>query len=109
MKKLLVIFDVEGVLLPKWRYTLFEVSRKLGVLKFLKILLIGILYEIGAMSLESALRRIYKNFDGCTMEELRHYHERLPLIRNVKETFRRLKEKSCKIALISSSLPQTLY
>ena len=106
MKKLLVVFDVEGVLLPKWRYIPFEVSRKLGVLKFLKILLIGILYEIGVISLESALRRIYKNFKGYTIEELRHYYERLPLIQDVKETFRRLREKGCKIALISSGLPQ---
>ena len=69
-------------------------------------MLIGILYEIGVISLESALRQIYKNFKGYTIEELRRYYERLPLIQDVKETFRRLKEKGCKIALISSGLPQ---
>jgi len=49
MKKLLVVFDVEGVLLPKWRYIPFEVSRKLELYEFA---LAPIFYALGiALSL----------------------------------------------------------
>ncbi|MCD6446109.1 hypothetical protein J7L49_04930, partial [Candidatus Bathyarchaeota archaeon] len=60
----LVVFDVEGVLLPKRRFIPFEIMGKLGFLKFLKIVFFGVLYEVGLLSLEASLRRIYKCFRG---------------------------------------------
>jgi len=56
----LVVFDVEGVLLPKRRYIPFEATKKLGPLKFLKIIIIGLLYEMGLLQLETALKRIFR-------------------------------------------------
>ena len=106
MESKLVIFDVEGVLLPKWRYLPFEVSRKLGILKFIEIVLIGILYEFGILPLETSLRRIYRNFKGYSIEELRQYYKKMPLLLGVEKTFRILREKGYKVALISSGLPQ---
>ena len=102
----LVIFDVEGVLLPKWRYIPFEVSRNVSISKFLWILIIGILYEIGVLSLEATLRRIYKNLKGYTLKALYQDFKKIPLTPGAKETIKRLKEKNYKIALISSSLPE---
>ncbi len=90
----LVIFDVEGVLLPKWRYIPFEVSRNIPISKFLWILIIGILYEIGVLSLEATLRRIYKNLKGYTLKALYQDFKKIPLIPGARETIKRLKEKN---------------
>jgi hypothetical protein len=66
----LVVFDVEGILIPKNRYLLFEVSRKVGFLGFIRVLALGFLYEIGLLSLESALRRIFAMLKGLEAEEI---------------------------------------
>jgi HAD superfamily phosphoserine phosphatase-like hydrolase len=102
----LVVFDVEGVLLPKRRYLAFEAARKLSFLKFVKILLIGFLYEIGLASLESSLRKIFRMLRGLSLNDLFELYQKLPLIDGVEEVFRRLKQAGCKTALISSGLPQ---
>jgi len=102
----LVVFDVEGVLLPKRRFIPFEIMEKLGFLKFLKIVFFGILYEVGLSSLETSLRRIYKLFRGYEIEELRRYFMKIPLLPGSIEVLNFLHEKGWKIALISSGLPQ---
>jgi len=101
----LVVFDVEGVLLPKRRYIPFEATRKLGFPKFLKILFFGFLYEIGLLSLKAALKRIFKCFDGYTVEELRYYYKKMPLLPNIEKVFEFLHKNGWKTALISSGLP----
>jgi HAD superfamily phosphoserine phosphatase-like hydrolase len=101
----LVVFDVEGVLYPKRRYIPFEVTRKLGFLKFLKIVFLGVLYEIGLLSLEAALKRIYNYLEGYTIEELCYYFEKMPLLPGSDEVFEYLHENGWKTALISSGLP----
>ena len=101
----LVVFDVEGVLYPKRRFIPFEMTRKLGFLKFLKIIFLGFLYEIGLLSLEAALKRIYKYFKGYTIEKLRYYFEKIPLLPSSDEVFQYLHENGWKTALISSGLP----
>ncbi|RJS80520.1 hypothetical protein CW708_00345 [Candidatus Bathyarchaeota archaeon] len=102
----LVVFDVEGVLLPKRRFIPFEIMGKLGFSKFLKIVFFGVLYEVGLSSLEASLRRIYKCFRGYKIEELRHYFMKIPLLPGSIEVLNFLHEKGWKIALISSGLPQ---
>jgi len=101
----LVVFDVEGVLLPKRRYIPFEATKKLGFLKFLKTIFLGFLYEIGLLSLETALRRIYKYFEGYTTEELHYYFEKIPLLPGSDAVFEYLHKNEWKTALISSGLP----
>jgi len=101
----LVVFDVEGVLYPKRRFIPFEVTRKLGLLKFLKIILLGFLYEIGLLSLKVALKRIYNCLEGYTVKELRYYYEKVPLLPGSDEVFEYLHENGWKTALISSGLP----
>ena len=101
----LVAFDVEGVLLPKRRYIIFEATRKLGLPKFLKIIILGLLYETGLLPLETALKRIFKHFKGHTIQELRHYYEEMPLLPNTEKVFEQLHKDGWKTALISSGLP----
>ena len=104
-RKGLVAFDVEGILLPKRRYIPFEATRKLGFPKFLKIIYLGLLYEIGLLSLEDALKRIFKYFKGYTIHELRRYYEKMPLLPEIEKVFESLRKDGWKTALISSGLP----
>jgi HAD superfamily phosphoserine phosphatase-like hydrolase len=101
----LVVFDVEGVLLPKRRYLLFEVAGMLNSRKFLKIVLVGLLYEVGLMSLQSALKRVFKVLKGLSTEELLQQFRKMPLMPGVKEVFEALNRMGYKTALISSGLP----
>ncbi|MEA2090215.1 MAG: haloacid dehalogenase-like hydrolase [Thermoproteota archaeon] len=101
----LVVFDVEGVLLPKRRYIPFEATRKLGFPKFLKIIFYGLLYETGLLSLEAALKRIFKCFKGYTIKQLRFYYEKMPLLPGSEKVFEYLHKNGWKTALISSGLP----
>ncbi|UCC58070.1 MAG: HAD-IB family phosphatase [Candidatus Bathyarchaeum sp.] len=104
----LVVFDVEGIVIPKNRYLLFEISRKVGFWGFIRILVLGFLYEIGLLSLESALRRIYTMLKGFTAEEVFGLHKKMPLMPGTEEVFKRLNAKGYWTALISSGLP-TLF
>ncbi|MFB0502383.1 MAG: haloacid dehalogenase-like hydrolase [Candidatus Bathyarchaeia archaeon] len=104
----LVVFDVEGVLLPKRRLLLFEIAPRLGFLAFLRFLTIGILYEIGLLRIESALKRLYQLMKGMTIDELFRRFRRLPLAPDVTKLFSKVKKLGFKTALISSGLPRLL-
>ena len=101
----LVVFDVEGILIPKNRYLLFEISRKVGFFGFMRIVTLGLLYETGLLSLESAMRRIFGLFKGLSAEELFKLHKKIPLIPGTEEVFKRLNKNGYRTALISSGLP----
>ena len=101
----LVIFDVEGVLMPKRRYIPFEVARRLGFLKFLKIIFFGFLYEVGLLPLRTALEQVYKCLEGYTLDELRYYYNKMPKLPSSEKVFQHLRKNGWKTALISSGLP----
>lgn len=105
-KPRLIVFDVEGVVIPKRRYLLFEAPRRVPALKFTRMLLAGLLYEAGLTPLETALRKIYKQLRGLPADELLRLFKRIPLLPNVETVFHQLKQVGCKLALISSGLPQ---
>lgn len=104
-KPRLAVFDVEGVLIPKNRYLFFEIGRKLSFLQFLKIAFYGLLYELGLISLKSALEKMFKVFKGFKVEEFLQIFRRLPLMPDVEKVFEELRAEGWKIALISSGLP----
>lgn len=104
-KPRLIIFDVEGVLIPKNRYLFFGVGKTVGFSKFAKIVFYGLLYELGLISLKSALTHMFKMFKGIKVEELRRIFGQIPLMPNVEGVFERLKSERWKTALISSGLP----
>lgn len=104
----LVVFDVEGVLLPKYRYLTFEVGRNLSIPQFVRILFSGFLYQVGLISLESALKRIFKLMRGITVEELLDIFRKVPLLPHAEEAFAELNARGFKTALISSGLPQVI-
>jgi len=104
----LVIFDVEGVLLPKNRYLVFELGRNLSFLQFIKLLFIGFLYEIGLLSLKSALETMFKLFRDSTVEELLNTFRKIPLLPHTEAVFAELRKRGLRTALISSGLPQMI-
>ena len=103
-KPRIVVFDVEGVLIPKNRF-FFEVGKTLGFMKLIKILFYGFLYESGMLKLESTLRRIFKEFKGIQLENLIFIFDKIPSTPYLQNFFAQLKNRNCKIALISSGLP----
>ena len=111
----LAVFDIEGVLLPKNRYLTFELARarlqagrRSIFLKFFKYLLVGFLYEARLFSLESALKRAFKLFQGITIGELLQIFNQVPLMPYGELVFSKLRERGIRIALISSGLPQVV-
>jgi dolichol kinase/phosphoserine phosphatase len=100
----LVIFDVEGVLVPKNRFAI-EVARRLGLSNLLKIYAVGFLYQIGVLGLKSALKRVYMAMKGAKKDCLIQVLEESPLLPSAIEVFTRLKVQGYKTALISSGLP----
>lgn len=105
-KPRLIVFDVEGVIIPKRRYLLFEAPRRVSTLKFIRMLLAGLLYEAGLTPLENALRKIYRQLGALPADDLLQLSKRIPLLPNVETVFHQLKQAGCKLALISSGLPQ---
>jgi HAD superfamily phosphoserine phosphatase-like hydrolase len=99
-----VVFDVEGVLIPKNRF-LFEVGKSLGISQLMKVLLFGFLYGIGVIPLKSALKRIFSSLRGIKIERLMQIAEKVPVTPNAKEVFDQLRAQGCKTALISSGMP----
>ena len=106
--KTLVVFDVEGVLIPKNRYLLFEISRKVDFFGFIRIIVLGILYETGLLTLESALKRIFKILKGLKEEETFRLYKQIPLMLGTEVVFDALNKKGYLTALISSGLPTSV-
>ncbi len=103
-KTRLVIFDVEGVLIPKNRF-IFDVGKTLGVSQLLKMLFIGFLYEIGVITLKSALKRVFRIMKNVRIESLVEIFGKIPSPPQLQSVFAQLKTRNCKTALISSGLP----
>ena len=104
MRKL-AVFDVEGVLVPRRRSLLFEVGRKLGFSQLARIVFFGAVYELGLISLKSAMKHVFKIFKGLPVDELLRIFKQVPLLPNMKEVFKELTGAGWKTALISSGLP----
>jgi phosphoserine phosphatase/dolichol kinase len=103
-KQRLLVFDIEGVLIPKNRF-IFDVGKSLGLPQLLKMLFIGLLYSAGFIALKSALKRIFKIMQGVKVETLVQIFDEIPSEPLLQNLFAQLKLRKCKIALISSGIP----
>lgn len=101
----LVVFDVEGVILPKRQYLFLTASKHLDITGTFLIIILGLLYEIRLVSLEFALRKMYRLFRGIRLDELYQTFKAIPLIPGSLEVFQTLREEGYLTALISSGLP----
>jgi HAD superfamily phosphoserine phosphatase-like hydrolase len=103
-KRRLVVFDVEGVLIPKNRF-IFDVGKSIGIFQLLKMLAAGFLYSSGFLDLKSALKRIFKIMKGVKIEKLVKIFEDIPSKPQLQSLFSQIKTRGFKIALISSGIP----
>ena len=103
-KQRLVVFDVEGVLIPKNRF-FFEAARSVGLSKLIKVLFFGFLYEAGILRLESVLKRLFMEIKGIKIETLLAIFDKIQSASYIENIFSQIKARNCKIALISSGLP----
>jgi len=106
-KPKLVVFDVEGVIIPKNRF-FFEMGKHLGHMQLLKIFLFGFLYEIGLVPLKSALQHIFSGARGMKTEMLTQLAKKVHVVPDAKELFNRLEAQGCITALVSSGLPTSV-
>jgi len=95
------------VLIPKNRF-IFDAGKSLGVSQLLKMLFIGFLYEIGLVTLKTALKRIFKIMHGIKIEKLMQIFDKIPSKPQLRSVFAQLKARNCKTALISSGLPTVI-
>lgn len=102
-KPLLVVFDVEGIVIPGQRYFL-ETMKLLDFRRRVNILYCGLLYTLGLTSLRTALIRIYHQFKGVSSVEFTETFERIPLIPGAEEVMNHLRGCGIRTALISSSV-----
>lgn len=106
-KHRLIVFDVEGVLIPKNLFV-FEVGKTLGFTKLIRLMFWGFLYEAGLLKLDSALRHIYRDMQGVKLETLNSIFCRISSTTYQQSVFTQLKARNCKLALISSGLPTSI-
>lgn len=102
----IVIFDVEGVIIPKVRFLLFEIFGKVGFKPFFKAAFFGMLYQVGLLSLKDALKKIFRLLRGFAYERFISLFQGVPLMPEVEKVFTELKRGGFKIALISSGIPR---
>ena len=105
VERSLIVFDVEGVIIPKARFLLFDVFGKLWVKRFIRAALYGFLYWIGLVSLKRASEKIFLLLKGFPRERLITLFHEVPLMPSVESVFNELRAKGKKLALISSGIP----
>ncbi len=106
-KTRLIIFDVEGVLIPKNMF-FYKMGRTLGFFTLMQILIYGFLYEIGVSSLETSLKRIFNKLKGQKMQTLLCVFDQIPATPRLQSFFAQVKERNYRVALISSGLPTVI-
>ncbi|MEM1785708.1 MAG: HAD-IB family phosphatase, partial [Candidatus Bathyarchaeia archaeon] len=104
----LIVFDVEGVIIPKNRFLLFEVGREVGFFKLSLIIFYGLLYEAGLISIKTAIKRVAKILQGMEKERMLQIFRRIPIMPSVEKTIQELKHRGWKVAFISSGIPDFL-
>lgn len=100
----LVVFDVEGVLIPRNRF-FFLIGKSLGFSQLIKVFFYGFLYEAGLIPLKTALKHLFNDVRGMKMERILQIAARVPIVPGAETVFNNLKAQGCKTALITSGLP----
>jgi phosphoserine phosphatase len=101
------VFDVEGVLIPKNRL-FFELAKNKSFYTLVKVCLIGLLYELGILKLESALKSIFKNLRGTKLSTMERIFQQIPATPQLGAFMEELHLRNYQIVLISSGLPTFL-
>jgi HAD superfamily phosphoserine phosphatase-like hydrolase len=103
-KPRLIVFDVEGVLIPRNRF-FFLMGKALGFAQLIRVFFYGFLYETGLIPLKSAMKHLFSGARGITIETLVQIASKVPLVPGARAVFGQLKAQGYKTALITSGLP----
>jgi dolichol kinase/phosphoserine phosphatase len=103
-KPKLIVFDVEGVLIPRNRF-FFLMGKALGFSQLVKVFFFGFLYETGLIPLKSAMKHLFSSAHGMKIETLMEIAAKVSIVPGARTVFDRLKLQGFKIALITSGLP----
>jgi HAD superfamily phosphoserine phosphatase-like hydrolase len=103
-KPRLIVFDVEGVLIPRNRF-FFLMGKAIGFAQLIRVFFYGFLYETGLIPLKSAMKHLFRGARGITIETLVQIASKVPLVPGARAVFGQLKAQGYKTALITSGLP----
>jgi HAD superfamily phosphoserine phosphatase-like hydrolase len=103
-KPRLIVFDVEGVLIPRNRF-FFLLGKALGFAQLIRVFFYGFLYETGLIPLKSAMKNLFRGARGITVETLMQIVSKVPIVPGARAVFDQLKAQGYKTALITSGLP----
>ena len=106
--KRLVAFDVEGIIIPKRKFLLLQATKNLTIQGIVYLLLYGLLYEVGVMSLETSLQNIYSLFANVSLSNFRQTFRSMKLIPDASLVIQQHKHLGYEIAFISSGIPDFL-
>jgi phosphoserine phosphatase len=101
--KKIVIMDVDGVLF-KGQF-LLHLARSLGILVYIRTVLLCFLFNMNKNSIQQLLTRVYECFKGIEFEYVQKVYKKVPLIRNAKETIEALRNHGYYVILMSSGVP----
>lgn len=102
----LVVFDAEGVIIPKGHF-LLKIVQHYRPRQLPRLVFYGSRYLLGLFPLKKVVKELFRTLQGLPEETIRHVMSDIALKPGVEDVFRRLKENSCVIAVISSGIPQT--
>ncbi len=74
-----MIFDVEGVLIPKNRF-FYLLGKSIGFTQLVKVFFFGFLYEAGLLPLKTVLKHLFRCTKGMKVETMMHIAEKVPTI-----------------------------
>ena len=100
----LIVFDVEGVLIPRNRF-FFLMGKTLGFAQLIRVFFYGFLYETGLIPLKLAMKHLFRGARGITIETLMQIASKVPIVPGARGVFDQLKAQGYKTALITSGLP----
>ena len=100
----LVIFDVEGVLIPNGVY-LFRTFLHHRPWRIPHLLFYGLLYYTGLLTLQQGLKKIYRELRGVSFESFQSEIENIELKPGSKELFHELGKLDSTLMLMSAGIP----
>jgi HAD superfamily phosphoserine phosphatase-like hydrolase len=101
----LIVFDVEGVIIPKGHF-LLKLFQLYKPHQIPQLILYGFLYFTGLIPIKKAVEKIFKMLKSLPEDSVSSVVSEIPLKPGTLELFANLKAHDYKTALISSGIPQ---
>jgi len=78
----LIVFDVEGVIIPKRLALIAEIIRQQSPIKIIILLVFAALYQVNILPLKSFISRSYKLLKGTDIKTFHLVYNLTPISRN---------------------------